>query len=217
MKKVFLIILTLFVLTGCSATYNLEIDDSRVLESCDFLLEKNDENERTVDDYYNTNYLAFFDMNLLKDYNYNKERIDDGKHVGMNLSFAYGNRDYQNSSLLDRCYYKKSFIKTNDYIILNTEGGASCFYKDESKLLDDLTVNIKTDLKVLENNADSVKDNVYTWKLTDKNFSKKNIYIKIKRGSVYSFIPLIIILIVFIIVLINYIRIRFINKRKNEI
>ena len=216
MKKLFFVIIALFILTGCEANYNLTIEDNGVIESCDFLIKKTDDNERTLDDYYNTKYLSYYDIDAGKDYNYEKKRIDDGKYIGMNLSFAYSGANYQKSSMLDRCFYKKSFIKTKDYIILYTEEGASCFYKDETKLLDSLNVNIKTDLNVVENNADSVKGNVYTWKFTKDNFSKKNILIKIKRSGKFNFIPFIVILIILSVFLIIFIRVRNINKKSNK-
>lgn len=217
MKKIVFLLLLLIIFTGCEANYNLTIEDDRIIESSDFILEKSDENERQLNDFYKTKYLAHFDMDKLKDYDYKKKLIDDDKHIGMNLSYIYTGTSYQNSSMLNRCFYKKSLIKTDDNIILYTEGGASCFYKDESKLLDSLNVNIKTDFDVLENNADTVKDNVYTWKFTEDNFSTKDVFIKIKKSNKFNFIPLIFMLILIIILIIVFVIIKRKNTRINKL
>lgn len=183
MKKKIILFLLIVLFTGCDAVYNIDIDNNSVKETADFLYDNSAENEKIVNEYYKNNYMAFFDMDSLKDMMYKKKKINGRKKIGINLNYDYLANEYQNSSLLDQCYYKKSFIQNDDYIILYTEGGARCFYKDEDKLLDSLVININTKLKVLENNADEVKGNKYIWKLTEDNFTSKDIYIKIKRSK----------------------------------
>lgn len=194
MKKV-LIIFILF-LTGCQVNYNLVIDDNTVVESSDFL------SVQDIDVYNKSDYMAYFDMDLKKDYLYEKKIIDNG----LNLSFTYDGTNFEKSSLLDKCYYKKSFIKDDSYIILYTEGGARCFYEDGSKLLDSLNINIKTSLEVLDNNADQVSGNNYIWKLDENNYMNKDIYIKIKRasGTKNVILPVIIVFVIIITMLVIF-------------
>lgn len=215
-KKTLMFIILLFVV-GCQANYNLTINDDSVIESGDFLLEKSEDNKKILDQYYKTKYLAFYDMNNLKDYDYEKKKIDNGKYIGMNLSFIYRGTNYQKSSMLDRCFYKKSFMKTDKYIILYTDGGASCFYKDETKLLDSLNVNIKTDFIVAENNADKVEGNTYTWIFTNENFSKKDIMFKVKREKKFNSMPIIVIVLLLLIVILVLIRVKRINSKSNKL
>ena len=223
MRKKLLLILCALILTGCDVTYNLTITDISVNESADFSYSNSAENQSIVDSYYKNNYLAFHDIDTLKDNMYNKEQIISDDRIGMNLNYSYlESADYQYSSLLDQCYYKKSFMKDSDYIVLYTEGGATCFNRDGQDLIDTLTINIKTDLKVMEHNADVVNGNIYTWKLTKANSSDKDVYIKIKRAArtEKSSVLLIALLIfggVFIAGVLIILFVRFQNNKNNKL
>ena len=45
-----------------------------------------------------------------------------------------------------------------------------------------MTVNIKTQFSVEENNADKVSGDTYTWNINGKNYNNKSIYMKINYG-----------------------------------
>ena len=48
--------------------------------------------------------------------------------------------------------------------------------------LDKITINIKTNYEVLDNNATSINDNTYTWVITKNNYTNSNIYIKMSKS-----------------------------------
>lgn len=181
MNKIKILIagIIILLLTGCDAEYNLEISGGSIKESVNFTIPNTEENSKIVDEYYKSKYMSYYSMDVNKSYNYNKEKIENKKQVGMNLNYAYSIKNYEKSSLLDYCYYKKSVTKAGDYIVIETDGKTRCFYKDGTKNLDTLTINIKTDLKVIENNADKVKDGTYTWSVNTDNYENKPIKMKI--------------------------------------
>lgn len=178
--KFIILILIVFTLTGCDATYNLTITEDKMMESVDFLVEDNKANRTKLNSYLESEYTAYYDMDSRNTHFYNKKEIKENKKVGMRLSYGYLSDELQNSSLLNRCYYQKSITKTDDYIVIHTDGKTTCFYKDQIKNLDTLTVNIKTALEVESHNADEVNGNVYTWKINDTNYQNKPIEMKVK-------------------------------------
>lgn len=203
--KFMLILFCVFVLTGCDATYNLTIDENSMVESVDFMIENTNDNKSILKEYMSSEYMAYYDMDNRETYNYTKKELSDENNIGLNLSYSYVNDELQKSSLLNRCYYKKSVIKDDGYIIITTDGNNACFYQDGVKQLDKLTVNIRTKLNVTENNADKVKDGVYTWVIDESNFQNHPINIKIelpeekeKRSNV---LIVVIIAILFVIVI----------------
>lgn len=217
MKKILLTI-CIFLLAGCDVTYNLTIGNSSVIESSNFYLENNKENSSIIDGYAASDYLAYYDMDSLKDNNYFLKKISDKNGIGINLKYNYKKNKYQYSSLLDMCYYKKSFDSNDDYVLFYTEGGARCFYQDGEEVLDSLTINIKTDLKGVENNADSVKGNVYTWKLNKDNFEDKDIYLKLKKKSGSNYVGIIVIcIVIFIFILLYLLYLKMKNSKRNKL
>lgn len=224
MKKVKLILLliTAFILTGCEAHYNLTITETGMTESVDFITDNTPENKSLLQNYLKSNYMAFYNMNNRQSNQYDKEEINKDDSIGMRLSYTYLGDDLKKSSLLDRCYYKKSVIRTENEIVLSTDGKAMCFYKDENKLLDKLVVNITTDLKVTYNNADKVDGNKYTWIIDDTNFQNKPINMKIdlKETEEKSFMWKFILIIIGVIIIIGISFLIFMyskNKRNNKL
>lgn len=177
--KLFLFCLMIFLMTGCDVNYNLEIYNNYMTESVDFLLENKLENQKKIDEYMSVDHQAYFDMDLGKSYNYVQHKIKKNNKIGINLNYNYRGDDLQNSSLLNKCYYKKSVIKENNEIVIHTEGINSCFYMDDNKVIDNLKINIKTDLPVIKHNADKVSHNVYTWIVDENNYQNHPIDIKI--------------------------------------
>lgn len=221
MKKILILLILIITATGCEAQYNLTITKDTMEESVDFLYANNKDNQKIINKYLKNNYMAYYDMDNRTTNNYKLEEIKDNDKIGINFNYTYNKNTLQKSSLLDMCYYQKTVTKTDDEIILTTDGKTTCFYKDNEKLLDKLTINIKTDLKVKENNADKVKNNVYTWIIDNNNFQNKpiNMVIDLKNTNGLSFgqialLSLLTIVIISIIILL-YIYIK--NHKNNKL
>ena len=54
---------------------------------------------------------------------------------------------------------------------------------DENLIVDSVKVNITTELEVLENNADEVNGNTYTWNINNNNYLNKEVNIQLKRSN----------------------------------
>lgn len=220
--KLIILILTIFVVTGCEVNYNLIINDTGMKESVDFLYDNNDENKKTLKNYLKNDYMAYYNMNNRQSNQYNKEEINNDDMIGMRLSYEYLTDDLKKSSLIDRCYYQKSVIRTKDEIVLSTDGKTKCFFQDGEQLIDKLVINIKTKLKVTDHNADKVDNNTYTWIINEDNYQNKPINMKIdlKNTQEKSFawsIILIIAGVILIVILALLVHIHIKNKRNNKL
>lgn len=232
MKK-YLLLLFILLLTGCKATYNLNISDDKIIESSNFYRESSDpdyyvdedgfkiEDELfnlndMLDSYYNNDYYAF-NYNFGSDAFYTKRKIDDINGIGINLSYSYNYDNFQNSYLFSYCFSNDSFVNNDNYIVIDAKDFGAISLLDQSDQFDSLVINIKTNLKVVDNNADYVKGNVYSWTVDRSNINSKRIYIKIKKKVDYTnlfiFIGFVIIFALFILLFSLYV-IR--NNRKNN-
>ncbi|MBR2708223.1 MAG: hypothetical protein IKE90_02170 [Bacilli bacterium] len=224
MKRI-LMILVLFLFTGCNVTYNVNIGD-KIEELTNFKFEEVDYNYDNnvnmmtssyefISSVINEDYLAFYDN--ISDKLYSKERTKDG----MNLSYKYDYGNIDDSSIFNYCGDTVEYYNTGKYILIKVDDFTNCFLQAGGPHLNNLTINVKSDLKVLENNADEVNGNVYTWRMSKDNFYDKKLNIKIKKGIGsnkkstinYTFIfVVLVILIGLVIILIFYI----FKKRKDN-
>lgn len=215
-----LLLLLVFCLTGCDVTYNLTITDDEMIESVDFWYDDTKENEKIIDQYLSVKHQAYFNMDTSVTNNYNQKKITDDGKIGMNLEYGYDENNLEKSSLIDKCYYKKSVSNTDDEINIYTDGKVSCMYMDDVKQFDSLTINIKTDLEVIDNNADKVEDNTYTWVINEDNYKNHPIEIRLKKGTGNKFniwIVIIVLVVLFIIGLLFLYHTYLKNQKRNKI
>lgn len=232
MKK-WLLILIILLTSGCDVVYNIDIDESIVTESTNIYFEQHDfigsnvynsadeinskDISELVDKNYNRDYLAL--NNPINDEYYKKKKINDNIGDGINLSYDYTIDNYYNSSLINYCISNEVITENDKYIIVDVKDFGHCFYKDPYELLSSLTINVKTEKKVLDNNADSINKNVYTWTINKDNINKKNLFIKIRNEPYYGNDFIVILIIFIFLFLINFFVYFFRrqNKANNEI
>lgn len=203
MKKIIILILVVFLLTGCDAIYYAEIKDGTILEYTNFLIDDYDNKstgnissekdlfydpmgvyannksvDELIDDYYQQDYLAFNNGNKTK--LYEKERISYEDRLGLQLKYSYSFSNFQKSSMINYCFDNVSVNKKGNYLIINLKDSYKCFNQDvyTEYGLNTLDIKVIAD-NVFEHNADSVSDNVYTWSLSSNN-TDKEIYLKAK-------------------------------------
>lgn len=193
MKKIILLIVGLFILSGCSATYNLEIYNDEYKENISVLSEKADTTEMK-------------DWNIPT--NADEENMDilltTDKITGINYyakkdSFTNNHYKYAYANEFSMTNYYKSYFAVNSYdffavyyddtdesgkkdlITISTSFKNLIFEKYPD--LENLTINIKTNHRVYSNNADSKKDYTYTWNINKNNYADKAIQIRIYKDK----------------------------------
>ena len=183
-KKIIIIIIFLFILTGCTSTVNLEITDNIVHEQIiidDQVTPKSSFREYQPV-YYKDNVADTEpDIKENKKEYYKKEIIDNK----INYSYAFRINDYNESNAMKSVFSSSAIVfseATGITELYTSSDGVYVF--DIYPNLTKLEVNITTELEVEENNADSVSGNTYTWVFTPNN-NKKNIYLRM-RNYIYK-------------------------------
>ncbi|MGE5455824.1 MAG: hypothetical protein ACM3O4_01785 [Ignavibacteriales bacterium] len=212
MKKLFKLA-TLFifvlVLSGCSADYDLVIDENNVVTEKlkvtipnKIILQGNDD----IDVFLENRIKSYKSIRSYKNYVY-----DSG--VGKNNSFIemtmkYKNlKDYSNSPILNGIFENLNVVENNKFTTFKTVG--EYYYNDiygaeptddgngdglqsgspTQSAMGDVNITIKLHNKLIESNADieDEKNNVYTWKLTPDS-KQEYIYIKYSNDKRYDII-----------------------------
>ena len=164
--KLFIIIICLLILCGCNSSYNLTIDDDIFSEEINLDI-SNLSNNITDNSFYpfHNNFDVLYDKNIYSENNY----------TFLNLKYNFTPSNFINSTAYSDCFLDRKFENNDDYYYFKMYKMIECYYGE------DYDINIKTNNKVLYNNADSVKNNVYTWHVNSNNKDDLLIEIKISK------------------------------------
>ena len=185
-KKLLILVLFLFLLCGCDATVNIEITENTIKEEISINDSPNgyyDTNQKLLDLYRDN--IPAFSTTVIEDESpdskikgvnyYNKSVSNNESGFIFKYDYNFKLKDYQKASSVKSAF--KSFTIDNikkDKTIRISSDSAGLRYFNNYPNLENVTVNIKTDYEVKENNADIVNGNVYTWKFNKD--TKKSIY-----------------------------------------
>lgn len=215
MKKRFIMLILLLLITGCKASYTLEINDGEYKEKLNIveknatIFDKNLSNGMTVlENFENFGYSDQESDNEIK-----IKRDISNEKLEMNIEGTSGSL-FENFSIME-CYSDPDITTDDEEIYFDSGDEFTCF--DDYENLDELKITIKTKNKVEKHNANFHFGNTYVWNIK-KNGNKKIIfdyYVDLKKD--YKFVSYIAIGFVTIVILILlYI---FVKKRmkRNEI
>ena len=208
MKKIkyILLILIVFILTGCSGNYNLTFNkDLTINEELNILIDNsNNAYERTLD--------------LLK-----KAEIDPDKYEIMidkdkvkivyKETYSSFENYYLNSKLYRSLFENIEYEKDNTGLSINTNSRLKLNDKNNQNIInsydiDNFKINVSIPFNVTDNNADSIKDNTYTWELNNSDTYKEiNVRYDYRNDRTSSIVILIIIGVIslgIILYIVNY-------------
>lgn len=189
-KKILTLILLIFMVSGCSVEVNLDISDNKIKESNDITVLENAIYTKEILRTSFRDYIPIYSSDLIVDtvpdqpfsdvLYYNKNTIDLGNGYRFNYSYDFDIDKYGDARTIKDGFRDYSYSYRNDIISLSTDNEGLIYFNDYP-LLEEVTVNIKTDYLVEENNADSVNGNTYTWVFNKD--SKKSIDIVIDTSK----------------------------------
>lgn len=168
MKRILILLSCIFLLSGCSVEYNLEIGKDSVKENIE--IGKFDAS-KVKDFEYLTPYAIINDQ-------YQEFYEFDYKDRVLNLSYEYNYQNIEMSEAFNQCYDMSNFSSDGEYYYILTSNEFKCLsYLDYN--FDEIKINIKSDYKIVSSNADYVKKDVHTWFVNQSNSDNKPINIKI--------------------------------------
>lgn len=165
MKKILFLACLLLLLTGCTAKYDIKINEDLSVNESIYMYG----DEELFDTYYKTTRVNVLKEllepyeDLLKENKYQYEVNQDG--------YIYIFRKYDNikecidNSILFNDYFEKiNYTKNGDKIKIETEGFHPNSTDDPERFyVDDLTISITSSYKVTNNNATSINDDTNTY------------------------------------------------------
>lgn len=180
-----LLLITIFILTGCTATYNLEISPDGFKEN--IVIKATNENENNlieefpVGAYYGSKENDSNPMLKIDGQEYYDSTIETGddnlKIAKYSYLFDYDNFSEANSVvtsfenfIMKKYDYNEDGV--NDYVLISSGKDFNKFEKNED--LELVTININCHYEVISSNADEVKNGVHTWYLTKDNIKAIN-------------------------------------------
>lgn len=185
MKKIkcLIVISIIFLISGCSAEYNVEIYNDQV--KVDGKLVENDIT-KWDDLIFDVSYRDMVDWKTTGDDESPVAdgiyKISNGNELGIGLKNNYQLlENYNTSPGIKACYQYFSVLEENKNIILSTSVQNTCF--DTYKNLDSITINLKTNHKVVSSNASSVNGYHYTWNINRENKDDAAILITLKKDD----------------------------------
>lgn len=185
-----ILLISILVLTGCSAKYELTINNDQNLNESLNITENDTSkfNEKIIQlknstpkEYLETNldwptpaYINTEENPIEPkkidgiDY-YDKKDISSELSLGINYNFKHKQDNFSKSNILNNCY-EYNYLSENNTIKFETTSEFKCFATYE--LLDDVEFALNTKCKVVNNNADKKTNNKYTWKINKKHPEK---------------------------------------------
>ena len=214
MKKLVLLLVILLTLTGCKATYVLEIDDTSFKESIDSEFNYNElesEEKNSLSHYNNYKIDAFYRNSsdyLDKTINYK------GNTATINVNYDYNSNNYDNAYLINSCFDEHIFISEDDYYYIEVLGDFGCQYASE------IDIVIDTNHVVMDTNA-TKKGNRYIWTLNNDNNKDVDMFIQLSKTQIssnkgISTFKLVMFIILAILCVITILAIKFVGKKDSE-
>lgn len=212
MKKYLLLFLVLLIVTGCNAKYDLEITNDTFSENIELKVDNSDVDEI---EYFNNNNLLTNSTTNNNVY-YEKTSENDGIYTLYNFKHTFTMDEYQNS-LASQFFSVFKVNEVDGYYTIIAKNFQK--YDGYDAVPEEYEINIKTNYNVINNNADKVNNNVYTWTINKTNYKNKSIILQYtktekKENIINKVIPIIISCVIGIIYYFVLVFIR--NKENNE-
>lgn len=220
-KKLILIMILMIFLSGCTVKYNLKIDeDGKVTEMAAPM-----QDSEFFEEYENSSvgrvigFLIEPYKDVLNENNYENKIVALSNYGGADIKKEFSSaEDYaKNTILVSQFSDKLDYSIDGSIITLSTKGRLSDSEQNQDIIpIDSADITITLPFKVIENNADEVVNNKYTWHL--KSGEEREIKIKYDKNKIAKDVNFgIIILVIVLIAIVVFIGYYVYNiKSKNE-
>lgn len=172
-KKLFLILIT-FLFTGCNVIYDVHIKDKKTeesltIDSINVSIYNEELNRKRYSLYSQSNSSNPYEQTDDSYATYDIFKINDNS-----LKYLYKyNSNYSDSNIANSCYEYFSVDTDENKVSILTGNSFKCF--ELINELDSVTININSNYKVIQSNADKIVGKKHTWYITRENASNKPI------------------------------------------
>lgn len=200
--KIYILIAFIFLLTGCTVNYDLEITSDSINEIVQFNENIDSINDNilnsgilsyknAVDSLYNLPQTVYIDAdrNLydvtqkLEGVDYYSKKIDITEDIySLEANFNHLINNYGKANTINKCYKNIAVLNKNDILTISTSRNNLCF--NQYKSLDKINISVTVDeeaYKVISSNADKIIDGKYYWEIDRNNYSNKSIQIELEE------------------------------------
>lgn len=188
MKKIYLLLLLIFLTCGCTVNYDLNITDEGFSENILIKSETFDESENLKNDPwpYKAHYTdldAGEEPEKLEgvDYYLDETTLNENNFYQKKLSYNFNKKDFNDDFMIKNCYEKFYYDESNKEIALSTSQKVLCM---ENYNIDNININIKVPYNVTAHNADSIKGNTYTWTINKDNYQNRSIILSYEKNDI---------------------------------
>lgn len=183
-KRIFLLIILLFIPTGFSARHEIVLNDT-ITETIILELPSNayDLAEENRDEEFSNspyNYLidqSYSFINSAK-YTYKKHVKEKKDKIIVQLGYEFDYDNYLYSKQIHDCFHDVVVVDDEEYFYISLKEYNNCYYEENEQT----EYIIETKYKVINQNADKVRKNQYIWHLDSEN--KKDIEFQILKEEV---------------------------------
>ena len=231
MKKLrlFITILILLVLSGCSVEYNLTINEDYTINETVIASEETNRMESLTRLKGKQAISYLYDMYKRDDKDVELDYRNESKYTYVTAYTSHDNiNEYSDNFTSD--VFNKAIVEKKDNVTTLTLNQSQKLSNDDSYALvyDDIKINITIPFKVTQNNADSVNGNVYTWNIKkgkdlktikvsyEEGSKKNNVNVKTKNKT-YNIKYSVIIIGILIFVIVFIILFVYIKNKKNNV
>lgn len=179
-KKVLLFILCFFLVTGCDVKYDLTINNDSYDETITLSFLKSQNTYEDVSSYLEDKIPISY--NSSERLYYNSKIEEDDNYYNLVYNYKHNTNTFMQSYFVSNCYPNFNIESNDEQIILSSGQQFACFVGDDGLSADSVEINITTKLKVLENNADEINGNTYTWNIDESNYNNKPIEMTLQKS-----------------------------------
>lgn len=181
MKKYFILIITTFILTGCSATANITIDKDKISEDIKIISNSTSEYSK-VKNWNGFPLPLYYDQDLNDPFSDHRTKESgvkyydvtfDDNNMTTKVSGNFNYKEHVKSSIVKNCFKLYNITKDGTIMNFSTSEGLICDFSN-------FNVVVKTPYKVIDSNAKEIREdeNIYIWKINNSN--KNNIYLQMQ-------------------------------------
>jgi len=217
LKKLMLCIIGLLILTGCQVDYQLTIDGDTFSEDIDIYVYEGDREKDIYDGEESGDRITELTeadvFTYFEDYSevYDKKIDYKDEYTLINLKKNYSAEDFKRTRSIRLCFENQKFDITEEYYDIHMSGYFYCLYNN-----DKLTIKIKSNNKVIDDNAERIDGNSYYWTIDQNNFKDVNIVFKTEKVVDNTFSIILAVVIIIIVILSGFMFFRYFKKKKDN-